>query len=190
MLRPRSVIGSRGRVVAMALSVALVVGALSVSGTAAAVAADFVAAGSARQVYVTGLAPNTQTALVNSTGAVVETRNASSLGGLLFRNVAPGTGYRVRRVSDAATSPKITVHGEGAAQWNPSIYSQSIPSNGYGYLTTRDGTKLAYSVHPPTSPAGEPGLPPGVPIPSTRSVSGTATRTRPAPPTASRSSPT
>jgi predicted acyl esterase len=32
-------------------------------------------------------------------------------------------------------------------------------------LTTRDGTKLAIDVHPPTSPAGEPGLPPGTPIP-------------------------
>ena len=29
------------------------------------------------------------------------------------------------------------------------VYNQSIPSDGYGYLTTRDGTKLAYTVHPP-----------------------------------------
>ena len=150
----------------MLMSAGLVVGALNVTGTASAAAPDFTAAGSARQVYVTGLAPNTQTALVNNLGAVVETDSASSLGGLLFRNVTPGTGYRVRRVSDGATSPKLTVHNEGAAQWNPSIYNQSIPSNGYGYLTTRDGTQLAINVHPPTSPAGQPGLPPGVPIPS------------------------
>jgi uncharacterized protein len=39
--------------------------------------------------------------------------------------------------------------------WNPEIYeTQQIPSQGYGYLTTRDGTKLAYTVHPPTMPAG------------------------------------
>ncbi len=37
----------------------------------------------------------------------------------------------------------------GAAQ-RPRIYNQSIPSDGYGYMSTRDGTKLAYSVHPPT----------------------------------------
>ena len=30
-----------------------------------------------------------------------------------------------------------------------SIYNQSIPASGYGYLTTRDGTKLAIDVHPP-----------------------------------------
>ena len=29
------------------------------------------------------------------------------------------------------------------------IYNQAIPSSGYGYLTTRDGTKLAINVHPP-----------------------------------------
>src|SRR4029077_4856902 len=55
---------------------------------------------------------------------------------------------------------------ESAAPWDPGIYNQTIPSNGYTYLTTRDGTKLAISVHPPTSPAGEPGLPPSVPIPN------------------------
>ena len=30
------------------------------------------------------------------------------------------------------------------------VYNQTIPTDGYGYMTTRDGTKLAYSVHPPT----------------------------------------
>ncbi|MDQ1508278.1 MAG: uncharacterized protein QOG50_122, partial [Actinomycetota bacterium] len=53
-----------------------------------------------------------------------------------------------------------------AAPWDPAIYNQSIPDNGYGYLTTRDGTKLAIDVHPPTSPAGEPGLPPGTTLPT------------------------
>ena len=31
-----------------------------------------------------------------------------------------------------------------------SIYKQSIPESGYGYLTTRDGTQLAIDVHPPS----------------------------------------
>lgn len=93
--------------------------------------------------------------------------NTSSCGGLLFRDVAPAAGYRVRRVSDGAQSAKITVHSEAAAPWNPGNYdNQRIPSNGYTYLTTRDGTQLALSVHPLTSPAGLPGLPAGTPIPS------------------------
>ena len=116
-------------------------------------------------MYVTGVAPSTQLALVNSAGAVVKTQKASSLGGSLFRDVAPAAGYRVRRVSDGALSPQVTVHSEAAAQWNPSIYNQSIPSSGYGYLTTRDGTKLSYSVHPPTSPTSL-GIPTLAPLPN------------------------
>ena len=55
------------------------------------------------------------------------------------------------------------MHSDAAAPWDRSIYNQTISDNGYSYLTTRDGTKLAIDVHPPTSPAGEPGLPPGTP---------------------------
>ena len=101
--------------------------------------------------------------LLSPKGATLKTQNADSLGGLLFRNVPAGKGYHVRRVSDGAQSAALTVHTGAAAPWNPGVYNQSIPSNGYRYLTTRDGTKLAINVHPPTSPAGEPGLPPGTP---------------------------
>ena len=66
---------------------------------AAASASAFTAQGSAEQVYVTGLAPNAQMSLLNSNGATVSTQNADSLGGLLFRNVTPGSGYRVRVTS-------------------------------------------------------------------------------------------
>jgi predicted acyl esterase len=141
----------------------------------AASASAFTAQGSAKQVYVTGLPPNAQASLLNSSG-LVYTQNADSLGGLLFRNVSPGTAYRVRLTSTGETSGRITVHTDAAAPWNPGIYNQSIPDNGYTYLTTRDGTQLAITVHPPTSPAGEPGVPssfhfptfpqPGVPTPS------------------------
>ncbi|MGO9489173.1 MAG: hypothetical protein ACLQBB_09140 [Solirubrobacteraceae bacterium] len=53
------------------------------------------------------------------------------------------------------TSGEITVHSDAAKPWDPSIYDQEIPDNGYTYLTTRDGTQLAIHVHPPSSPAGE-----------------------------------
>ncbi len=142
----------------------------------AAGASVFTAQGSAGQVYVTGLPAHAQMSLLSSGGAAVYTQNADSEGGLLFRNVAPGGGYRVRLTSTGETSAPIKVHSDAAAPWDPSIYEQSIPDNGYTYLTTRDGTQLAISVHPPTSPAGEPGVPslfhfptlpiPGVPTPS------------------------
>ena len=150
---------------AMAMIASLVVASVPIT-VADAATPTFTAVGSARQVYVTGVAASTQMSLVNPSGVVVQTRKANSLGGLLFRDVAPAAGYRVRRVADGVQSGTITVHSESAAPWDPGIYNQTIPSNGYTYLTTRDGTKLAVSVHPPTSPAGEPGLPPGIPIPS------------------------
>ena len=140
--------------------------ALAVLLVGAASASAFSAQGSAEQVYVTGLAANAQMSLLNSSGATVYTQNADSLGGLLFRNVTPGSGYRVRLTSTGESSEPITVHSDAAAPWDPSIYDQSIPDNGYTYLTTRDGTQLAIDVHPPTSPAGEPGVPSSFHFPS------------------------
>src|SRR3984893_5608219 len=151
-LVPRSALRRRARVGVISTLVAFAVGLVT-----AASASAFTAQGSAKQVYVTGLAPNAQVSLLKSNGATVYTQNANSLGGLLFRNVTPGTGYRVRLTSTGQTSGPITVHSEAAAPWNPSIYNQSIPDNGYTYLATRDGTQIAIDVHPPSSPAGEPG---------------------------------
>ncbi len=123
--------------------VTLAVGAFAAWLLLAASASAFTAQGSAKQVYVTGLPANAEVALVNAQGATVSTQSADSLGGLLFRNVAPGSGYRVRVASTGETSPRITVHSDAAPPWDPSIYNQSIPDNGYTYLTTRDGTQLA-----------------------------------------------
>ena len=133
--------------------------------SATAAAPSFTAVGSAEQVYVTGLPPNAQATLRGPGGTSV-TQAADSLGGLLFRNVAPGNGYQVQLASGGPKSGPITVHSDAAAPWDPGIYNQSIPDNGYTYLTTRDGTKLAIDVHPPTSPAGEPGVPSFIHLPT------------------------
>ncbi len=120
--------------------------------------------GSAEQVYVLGLKRDAKASLLNSKGHTVQAASADSLGGLLFRNVAPGRGYRVKLATGAESGP-VTVHSDAAAPWDPSIYKQKIKDCGYQYLTTRDGTKLAINVHPPTGPAGEPGAPCGSPVP-------------------------
>jgi predicted acyl esterase len=140
------------------LSAAVLVAALMLAPPAAA--AGFTAYGSARQVDVVGLAAGARVSLLNARGRVVRTQRADSLGGLLFRNVRPGGGYRVRVVGPAgAVSPPLTVHSDAAAPWDPGIYDQTISDNGYQYLTTRDGTKLALTVWPPTKVAGVAGLP-------------------------------
>src|SRR5215218_4355900 len=123
---------------------------LVVASGATAAEPSFSAHGSVEQVYATGLPPGAETSLLDPAGEVVATRNANDLGGLLFRNVPPGDGYRVRLAGDGETSGLLTVLTTQSAPPSTQIYDQTVPSDGYGYLNTRDGTKLAYSVHPPT----------------------------------------
>ncbi|HEU5035074.1 MAG TPA: CocE/NonD family hydrolase [Mycobacteriales bacterium] len=157
--------------VRISLATALVAGLFAAGSSAVASpgakAAAFTATGSAKQVYVTGVAGGARLALINRSGDRVATKRADSLGGAVFYKVSPGSGYRVRVLPDGPTSGRLTVHSERPAPWDPKVYDQSIPDHGYGYLTTRDGTKLAYYVHPPTAPAGEPipdnNLPTGLP---------------------------
>jgi predicted acyl esterase len=109
-------------------------------------------------VFATGLAPNAQVSLLKG-GSVALTKSADSEGGVVFAEVKPGRSYRVR-LADGEESGALTVYKydtKDAAPWDPEIYNQEISDSGYQYLTTRDGTKLAIDVHPPTEPAGEPG---------------------------------
>src|ERR687893_1144527 len=131
-------------------------------GSAGAAEPTFNAHGSVEQVYVTDLSPGEQVSLLDSAGTTIATRQANSLGGSLFRNVPPGSGYRAR-ASDGTESDPLTVLTTQSTPPSTDVYDQTIPSNGYGYLTTRDGTKLAIYVHPPTDVADA--LPTGVPLP-------------------------
>src|SRR5919204_165027 len=116
---------------------------------AAAAQASFSAHGSVEQVYVTHLAGGAQMSLLNPDGQTIRTKQADAEGGLLFRNVPPGTGYRVRLSATGEKSGPLTVLSTRPAPPSTAIYDQQIPSKGYGYLRTRDGIKLAIYVHPP-----------------------------------------
>src|SRR4051812_16146931 len=120
---------------------------VSLASTAAAEAAVD-AHGSAKQVYATGLKPGSKASLLDSKGRKVTTKKVTSLGGVLFRGVKPGGGYRVS--AGGAKSDALTVLSTRGAPPSTDVYNQEIPSSGYGYLTTRDGTKLAINVHPPS----------------------------------------
>ena len=141
----------------------LVAAIIALAFASSASAASFEARGSTEQVDVTGLTPNAPLSLLNSSDNAVQTRNANSRGGALFRDVSPGTGYTVQ--SGAETSDPLTVTqnpikaGTSAAPPDPSIYNQTLLTHGYGYMTMRDGTKLAYDVHPPTDVANALPLP-------------------------------
>jgi predicted acyl esterase len=115
---------------------------------AAAHAEPFDAHGSVEQIYATGLPPGAQVSLLDSGGGTVATRTANDLGGTLFRNVPPGDGYKV--VSGGDESAPLQVLVTKSAPPDDGIYDQALEDHGYQYLTTRDGTKLAIDVHPPS----------------------------------------
>lgn len=151
---------------------AVVVGLVLAFGPATGTAAAAISAhGSVEQVYATDLEPGAQMALVDGAGKRVRTKRADAQGGLLFRGVKPGDGYRIRPAAGGEASAPVTVLSEQGAPPSTDVYDQSIPSSGYGYLTTRDGIKLAIYVRPPqnvTSAGGVhlPDLPAGAPTPT------------------------
>ncbi len=149
------------RTAALSAVVAAWVALALAPGASAAGGAGFKARGSAEQVYVVGARPGTALTLVDSRGRVVRTRRVDRLGALLFRGVTPGRGYRVRQGSGrgGAQSGPLTVLSNRPAPLSTGVYNQRIPTSGYGYLSTRDGTKLAIDVHlPPTGHAPYPTL--------------------------------
>jgi predicted acyl esterase len=145
------------------VTVAAVVAFVLAGGAGAAEA--FTARGSVEQVYVTGSKPGARLSLVNRGGRTVATKRANALGGLLFRGVRPGRGYRVRPASGGRRSGRLTVLSTRPAPPSTGVYDQSIPASGYGYLTTRDGTKLSIYVHPPQDVSTAVPLPAGVTVP-------------------------
>ncbi len=148
---------------------------LSVCAAGASAAPSFSAHGSVKQVYVTGLAPGASMTLLNSHGHALATKHADAQGGLLFRNVRPGSGYHVRLGSHGARSGALRVISTRPAPPSMSTYKQTIPSSGYGYMTMRDGIKLAYDVHPPSDVSKAGGLPVGVRSPASDATAQTPT---------------
>ena len=85
------------------------VGALAIAAALPASASAAVSAhGSANQVYVTGAQPNTSLRLIDGDGERVATKPVGSLGGVLFRRVKAGKGYRVRE-ADGTLSARVNV---------------------------------------------------------------------------------
>src|SRR5947209_3133129 len=127
---------------------------LLASATAAqarVVPARFAARGSVEQIDVSGLRPGARLTLVGRGGRTLVRRRTDRLGAALFRSVPAGHGYRVRERIGGTTqqSRALTVLPDRSAPPSSKIYSQRLPTSGYGYLTTRDGTQLAIDVRPP-----------------------------------------
>ncbi len=144
-----------GALLAVALLAVLAAGAARASAHANA----FLARGSAEQAYATGVPGGAQLQLIDRAGRAVESGRADALGGIAFRGVSSGSGYRIRLLGrGGGESQPFTVISDRPAPPSMKLYEQRIPTNGYGYLTTRDGTKLAIDVHLPSGPGPYPTL--------------------------------
>jgi predicted acyl esterase len=119
---------------------------LAVGLTCASSASALTARGSVEQVQVTGARPGATVRLLDRRGHRVQARRATKLGALVLRGVTPGKGYRV--VSGGKRSRALTVLSQRSAPPSTKLYGQTL-KDGYGYLTTRDGTQLAINVHLP-----------------------------------------
>ena len=103
--------------------------ALLVLATTAA-AATISAHGSVNQVYATGVKAGAKVSLLNAAGKLAASHKADSLGGVVFRNVKAGSGYRVRQGSKRSGS--LTVLPDVSKPPRTKGYNQTIPSKGYG----------------------------------------------------------
>jgi uncharacterized protein len=131
-------------------SVAALAAAITLIPAASAEAA-FNARGSVNQVQVTGAKPGSLLRLQNKRGERVAVKRAGRLGSAVFRRVKAGKGYRLR-------GKRFTVLPDRSKPPSTKPYGQKIPTSGYGYLTTRDGTKLAIDVRLPSGPGPYPTL--------------------------------
>src|SRR4051812_46098575 len=141
--------GGRGKLGVWTVALAALLGALGlVPPTAAhaattATPATFDAHGSVEEVYVTHAPVARTIELHNAAGATVQHATVDDLGSILFRDVAPGDGYTV--VVGVQQSPPLHVMSRGETP-PQSFYDAQHLSVGFGYITTRDGTKLSATI--------------------------------------------
>lgn len=125
---------------------------LAAAGAAspAAAADPFTAKGSVNQVYAYGLGTGTAVELVNDSNVTVQTGTSDAKGALLFREVDAGSGYSVRTAGGTVSGITVTDTSQNPPD---SFYAQRALDEplaaGFGYLTTRDGTKLSINVTMP-----------------------------------------
>lgn len=124
--------------------------------------ATFQAHGGVGQIWVEGARPGAELAAIDGHGDVRGRATVDRQGTVVFRTLSPGLQYRVRdgRGDKGTESPALAVTTPDQApprsfyanQHLAAAYGDKPPTAGYGYLRTRDGTLLSYTVHLPGPP--------------------------------------
>jgi hypothetical protein len=130
------------------LSVVVGLGA-GTAGASGLPAAPFHGHGSIDQAYAIGAPPGAHLTLLNASGSSVGTGVVDSWGGVVVRNVVPGSGYRfeVNGAHPRETTPFSVLSTHSAPP--PSFYSNQTLHAGLNYIEMRDGITLAATLRLP-----------------------------------------
>jgi uncharacterized protein len=106
--------------------------------------------GSIDEAYALGAASGQRLRLVDAAGATVGSGVVDKLGGLIVRNVTPGSGYRFETLAGThptASAPFAVLSTRSTPA--PSFYADQHLHVGLNYVTMRDGITLAATVRLP-----------------------------------------
>ncbi|MCU1454636.1 MAG: peptidase [Acidimicrobiales bacterium] len=135
------------RAVAALIAIALTASLASTVASPAAAAPTFTARGSVNQVFTYGHEAGQTIDLLTADGTPVASGVADAQGAYLFKQVAKGLGYQVRRGGVTVSGLDVTDPADNPPD---SFYSSTPAVNaGFGYITTRDGTTLSANVTMP-----------------------------------------
>jgi predicted acyl esterase len=144
---------------AAAAGACVLAGTLVATGGASAADPDFTVRESVNQLYVLDGMPGETLELLDAAGETVATGTVDEFGSLVWRELQAGT-YTVAGDGDPATATVGDFEDPAPAQ---SFYDGQTLDEGFGYITTRDGTTLSANVW----------LPPGAgPFPTVVEYSG------------------
>jgi len=115
----------------------------------AAPTAEFSVRESVEQFHITHATPGDTLEVVDADGNVVASGEVDEQGSLIFRELEPGNGYRVRVMGSDEAARGLTVMSVENSLPEETFYSDQVLQPGFGYLTTRDGTKLSIFVSLP-----------------------------------------
>jgi predicted acyl esterase len=107
--------------------------------------ANFRVRESVEQLHVMGAQESQVLGVYDATGAQLASGEADALGGLIFRQLAPGNNYTVREESGNPVEAvqNLEVWSVEASLPDTSFYSDQVLQPGFNYITTRDGTRLS-----------------------------------------------
>jgi predicted acyl esterase len=153
MLGPRALTSLRrpGAALATALALAAVAVGLGAAGAGASgpPLASFRGSGSIDEAYATDAPAGAHLELVDAGGTDVGSGVVDKLGGIVVRNVAPGSGYRfeTRGSNPSATTPFAVLSTHSTPP--QSFYAGQRLHAGLNYLVMRDGITLAATLRLP-----------------------------------------